>query len=251
MHTHPQGSVYMVSPIERKKVSVQIFEALKNDIKDKTFPPNSKLPSENELAKMFGVSRSPIREALSILEASGLIDSRQGGGNYVRNVSLASMLDSVTFEMITMEQVYDLLEMRTVLETEAATFAATRATADDLSNIRLALNQFFRTMKDDNSIGSEADFLFHHEIVRASHNSFLLQSVENLRELYKRSLNFSLKQNLGLRRKREQIYKEHVKIYESIEKKDGKSAGYHMKRHLYNVRIKLGDDRIKPLDGME
>ncbi len=241
----------MISPIERKKVSIQVFEELKKGIKEKTFPPNSKLPSENELAKMFGVSRSPIREALSILEASGLIDSRQGGGSYVKKVSLTNMLDSVTFEMINMEQVYDLLEMRTVLETEAATFAATRATADDLSNIKLALNQFFKTMKDDHSIGFEADFLFHHEIMKASHNPFLLQSVENLRELYKRSLNFSLKQNLGLRRKREQIYQEHLKIYESIEQRDAKSAGYHMKRHLYNVRIKLGDDRIDPLEDME
>lgn len=238
----------MINQVERKKVSSQVFDELKRLIKEKKFPPNTKLPSENELAKMFGVSRSPIREALSILEASGLIESRQGGGSYVKDVKLADLLDSVKFEVINIEQVYDLLEMRTVLETEAAGFAALRATDEDLKKIKTALDLFAENMEDMNSIGSEADFRFHHEIVSASHNPFLLQSVENLRDLYKRSLNFSLKKNLGLRRKREQVYKEHLNIYLAIVNKDQTSAAYHMKRHLYNARIKLGDRRIKPME---
>lgn len=236
-----------ISKIDRTKVSDQVLNEIKRLIKEKVFPPNSKLPSENELAKMFNVSRSPIREALSVLSASGLIESKQGGGSYIKEISLANMLEPVTFEMITIDQVYDLLEMRTVVETEAASFAAQRATDEDLMKIKAALDDFSKTLEDETSVGSDADLQFHHEIVKASHNAFLIQSVENLRELYKRSLNFSLKQNLGKARKREQIYKEHINIYESIEQHDDAAAAYHMKRHLFNVRIKLGDKRIRPL----
>lgn len=238
----------MKNKIERKTVSSQVFQELKEMIMDKSFPPNSKLPSENELTQLFGVSRSPIREALSILSASGLVESRQGGGTYVREVSLVNMLDTMTFEAINIEQIYELLEMRTVLETETAAFAAQRATPEDLRKIKSALQVFERDMEDENSVGSEADFLFHHEIVKASHNKFLLQSVENLRELYEKSLHYSLEKNIGLKRKREQIYQEHLKIYESIESRDQEAARYYMKRHLYNVRIKLGDTSIEPLD---
>jgi GntR family transcriptional regulator, transcriptional repressor for pyruvate dehydrogenase complex len=237
----------MITPIERKKVSAQILDELKRMIKEKEFPADSKLPSENELAKMFGVSRSPIREALRVLEAGGLVESRQGGGSYVREVNLVSMLDSVTFEMISIDQVYDLLEMRTVVETEAAAFAALRATSEEVGKIKDALDAFAAKMEDDQSIGSEADFQFHHEIVKASHNPFLLQSVESLRELYQRSLNFSLKQNIGRARKRKQVYEEHLKIYEAIMEQNDKAAAYYMKGHLINARIKLGDKRIEPL----
>ncbi|MED4216415.1 GntR family transcriptional regulator [Priestia megaterium] len=87
----------MFVPIERKKVSSQVLDQLKKMIKEKTFPPESRLPSEHELSKMFGVSRAPIREALSVLSASGLIESRQGGGSYVKRVNLVGMLDPMTF----------------------------------------------------------------------------------------------------------------------------------------------------------
>lgn len=237
----------MISRSTGKKVSIQVFDELKKMIIDKKLPPNSKLPSENELTVMFGVSRPPIREALSILAASGLVESRQGGGTYVTEVSLANLLNSVTFEAINIEQVYDLLELRTVLETEAAAFAAARATEEDLLKIKAALERFAKNMETEDSVGLEADIEFHHAIVSASHNPFFVQSVMNLRDLYKRSINFSLKKNLGLQSKREQIYREHLKIYESIVKKDGISARYHMERHLTNARIKLGDKRIKPI----
>ncbi|MGM8365223.1 FadR/GntR family transcriptional regulator [Virgibacillus sp. W0181] len=235
----------MVNPIERKTISSQILDQLKSMIKDGVFPVASKLPSESELTKMFKVSRPPIREALSILEASGIIESKQGGGRFVKEINLADKLDLIAFEITNIDQLYDLLEMRTIIESEAAFLAAQRATSDDLSEIKNALDRFSITMEDESSIGSEPDLEFHHEIVKASKNPFLLQSVSNLRDLYKRTLHYSLKQNLGLKRKRDQIFQEHINIYESIAKKDDASAAYHMRTHLVNARLKLGDPRIK------
>ncbi|PPA71148.1 FadR family transcriptional regulator [Jeotgalibacillus proteolyticus] len=234
-------------PVKKTKMSQQILEQLKKMIQEGTLPPKSKLPSENELAKMFGVSRAPVREAISVLVASGLVESRQGGGNYVNEVLLVNLLDSVTLEMVTVDEVYDLLEMRTIVETEASALAATRHSDEELKAIKAALDKFSETIHDEREIGDEADFLFHKEIVSASKNTFIIQTIHNLRELYRQTLNFSLKKNLGLKRKREQVYQEHLFIYEAIRAKDPEAAAFHMKHHLTNARIKLGDTRVKPI----
>ncbi len=118
--------------IERKKISAQVLDQLKEMIKEGKFPPNESMPSENELAKRFGVSRAPVREALSVLSASGIIESRQGGRSFVKEVNMADMLGSLAIEYIPVEQVFELLEMRMVMETQAAAIAALRRDEDDL-----------------------------------------------------------------------------------------------------------------------
>ncbi len=213
-------------------------------IKNGTLPPNSKLPSEMELAKMFGVSRSPIREALSVLAASGLIESRQGGGSWVREINLVNMLEKVTFEMVEIQEVHQLLEMRMIIETEAAALAAQRYQAEDLYQLQSALEAFRQTIHDEHNIGYHADFEFHRVIVKASYNPFLVQTIDHLADLHRKALSFSLKKNLGIPRKREEVVKEHEAIYEAIKERDTDKARKAMKHHLTVVRLKLGDTSI-------
>ncbi|BFO09216.1 hypothetical protein GGER_17260 [Serratia rubidaea] len=68
----------MINKVTRRKASHQVLAQLKAGIHDGTYPVGDKLPSENELADAFGVSRAPVREALGILEVGGIISSRQG-----------------------------------------------------------------------------------------------------------------------------------------------------------------------------
>ena len=114
--------------IERKKFSSQVLDKLMEMIKSSELPANSQMPTENELSKLFGVSRSPIREALSVLEASGIIETRQGGRSWINEVSLANLMEQVQLEIVSREQVLDLLEMRTIIESEVAALAAERHT---------------------------------------------------------------------------------------------------------------------------
>src|SRR5699024_11015137 len=132
------------------------YEKIKAMIQDGTFPADEKLPSETELAKMFAVSRAPIREALSILSATGVIESRQGGGSWVRQVELSGFLEQMAIEMVEIEQVFDLLEMREIIETEACALAAKRRTEEDLRRLEQALQHFGQSMLgDETSIGDE------------------------------------------------------------------------------------------------
>lgn len=232
--------------IERKKVSIQVLERLQEMIKTGELAPNSKLPSEMELAERFGVSRSPIREALSVLAASGIIESKQGGGSWVKEVQLVNMLEQVSLDMVDVEQVYDLLEMRNIMETEAAALAALRHDQEELTALKEALDTFAETVENRELVGDEADYLFHRIIMQASHNRFLEQTMENISDLLKKALMFSLKKNIGWQRKREEVYREHLAIFQAIEMRNPEEARQAMNIHLRNVRKKLGDKRVMP-----
>src|SRR5699024_3571539 len=192
---------------------------------------------ESELAKMFGVSRPPIREALSILIASGVIESKQGGGRYVKKINLADTLESIKLEVINVEQLYDLLEMRTIIESKAAHLAANRATPEDIVKIKKVLDRFSKTMEDESLVGSEPDLEFHYLIVKASKNPFLIQIVDNLRDFYKHTLDYSLTLNVGVTTNMDQIFQEHMNTYEAIKEKDRVPAAHSMERHLQKARI--------------
>ncbi|MET3696610.1 GntR family transcriptional repressor for pyruvate dehydrogenase complex [Bacillus oleivorans] len=233
--------------IKREKVSNLVLEEIKKMIKSGEFPPNSKLPSETELAKMFGVSRSPIREALSVLAASGLVESTQGGGSWVREVSLAEMLEPVQFEMVEVEQVQDLLEMRTIIESEAAFLAAKRHKPKDIEDLEEALEAFRKVSEDQFKIGYEEDYAFHRIIVRAAYNPFLTQTMDHLSELHLKAMMFSLEKNLGWEAKRQEVFMEHVHIFNAIKNRDSQAARDAVIEHLTNARIKLGDKRVSKL----
>ncbi|MCM3760258.1 FadR family transcriptional regulator [Alkalihalobacillus oceani] len=236
----------IISPIQRRKMSEQILDEIKALIKDGTFPADSKLPSETELAKLFQVSRSPVREAISVLAASGIVESRQGGGNWVRKVELVNMLEPMTMEMIDAQQIFDLLELRTTIETEAAALAAVRHSKEDIEKLAEALQGLEKQMLDDvEAVGSEVDYEFHQMIVGMAGNPFFVQTMENIADLYQRAMAFSLKQNVGLRVKRKSVFEEHQAIFEAIRRREPEAASQAMKQHLETARIKLGDKRLQ------
>lgn len=230
--------------IERKKVSELVLEELKKMIKSGEIPLNSKLPTEKELTQRFGVSRVPLREALSVLEASGIIESKQGGGNWVKEVNLARMFETAHFEMVDISQVLDLLEMRTIIESEAAFLAASRHKEEDIKKLNLSLDAFREVMNDEWSVGYEADFSFHRLLVKAAYNPFLTKTMNNLSDLHLRALKFSLEKNLGWAAKRKEVYLEHFEIYEAVKRRDGHAAKKAVINHLRKARMKLNDERL-------
>lgn len=230
--------------IQRKKVSEIVLEELKKLIKSGEIPIGASLPTEKELTEQFGVSRVPIREALSVLEASGIIVSKQGGRNVVQDINLANMYDEAHFEMVELDEVLDLLEMRTIIESEAAYLAAVRHSDEDIQRLKLSLDDFKIATEDNWKVGYEADFSFHRTMVNAAHNPFLTKTMENLADLHLRALKFSLEKNLGWAAKRKEVYEEHVEIYEAVKQRDGSRAKIAVIDHLTGARLKLNDRRI-------
>ncbi|MFD1416377.1 FadR/GntR family transcriptional regulator [Oceanobacillus jeddahense] len=229
--------------IVRQRISNQIIEEIKNKIKSGEFPVNSKLPSENELAKMFNVSRVPIREALSALSSHGIIESVHGGGSWVRPKPIDKLLNEPLIEVISYKQIIELLETRIILETKAASLAAQRHNDDDLNKMYLAQEMFFKELDDTNKINDQSDFLFHQSIVHATKNEVLIRTLENLSEIYNRALKASLSINTKIEGKKKQVYEEHQLILKAISLRNAEEAEAGMLSHLSNSLDKLKSRR--------
>ncbi|MCK4507540.1 MAG: FadR family transcriptional regulator, partial [Desulfuromonadales bacterium] len=83
----------VLKPIRPKKISEEIVDQIKQLIAKGDLKPGDRIPSERDLATMLGVSRPSVREAIMVLEAMGFLDSRQGGGTFVKTLTEVSIMD--------------------------------------------------------------------------------------------------------------------------------------------------------------
>ena len=136
------------------------------------------LPREIELASQFEVSRTSIRESLSVLKAKGLIAARQKAGTHVRERVNWNMLDAELLEWTlaqrpTEDFARQLLEVRRIVEPEACAICAARGSDTDLARIERAFRDM-DTAGMDRQAFSEPDLRFHRAILTATGNDFLI-----------------------------------------------------------------------------
>lgn len=224
---------------KKEKVSEIISSELMKMIETKQYPPGSKLPTENELAAQFGVSRSPIREALSVLKAAGLVTSRQGGGNYVAEFTDNVSIQRIQVEKHDAETIMHLFEMRKILEPEAASMAALKRTPEQLEQMK----HFLKLMEEEIIHGGECDVKtdieFHRAIMMATQNPILIQVLESLRSTYEKVLAVTLRPNNSLGNKRKAVFKEHENILKAIEDEEPELAKIYSLIHLRNAEKKI------------
>lgn len=140
------------------------------------------LPSEAEICNEYGVSRSSTREAVKMLSAKGLIRSRPKQGIRIQPERFWNMFDSEVLKWIlvskpTLGLLREFLEVRVVVEPQAAALAATNASEDDLADLQTALSR----IKDaDTGFEDplEADIAFHDALFNATGNRFFLQLID-------------------------------------------------------------------------
>ena len=164
-----------IQEIKRRNMSQQVFEQLRGQIVSGEWKPGDKLPSENALCQLLGVSRVTIRSALSKLASLGLIVSRQGEGTFVQDVNGSQVLNTILPTIsVSPDDLHQFLEFRRVLECESAHIAAQRATPEQLERITRCAD-LFEEHKDDMEAAAQYDFDFHREIIAATGNNILLQ----------------------------------------------------------------------------
>ncbi|CAH0343856.1 FadR/GntR family transcriptional regulator [Bacillus sp. CECT 9360] len=224
---------------KKEKASQFISRELLHQIETGKYPPGSKLPTEMELTAYYGVSRVPVREALSMLRASGIISSRQGGGSYVEEDTSSKLLQRTRIETDDVESIKYLFEMRKILEPEAAYLAASRRTSEQLEQMRHIMKRMESESIEKGSSAMEADLDFHRSIIIATQNPILIQTLESLSSLYERTLNITLRPNIELKQKREAVFKEHYNILLAIEAEEPELAKIQCLIHLKNAEKKL------------
>lgn len=196
------------------------------------------LPSERNLSEKLGVSRTALREALGRLRGMGIIATAHGKGSYVtrlsRDVDTSPLLHLFGTQPRTL---YDLMEVRAVLESEASRLAALRATQVDLVMIR---RRFEEMQQADQTLSREEharrDHAFHRSINEASHNPILVHTLDSLQELMLHSV-FASVCNLYHRPALKKIIdRQHQRLFSAIEAHDTQLAARVSREHIEGLK---------------
>lgn len=211
--------------------SVVVAEAIRQAIVDGGLAPGARL-KEEELARELGLSRTPVREALLVLQAEGLVDAAPNRGATVR-VHDAQDLD-------------DLYQLRALLEGYAARKAAAHATEDLVRMLWLSCDRFEELSDGDVRALVKENFVFHNAILEAAGSARVAGMVRKVTELplvYKSYIWYSPEQ-----RRISAHY--HRQITRALESRDGERAELVMKEHVFEARDLLVA-RVRELEDTE
>ena len=213
--------------IIKVNITQQVIEYLKKNIENNTWAVGEKIPSENKLTEILGVSRASIRVAIQQFIALEVLQSIHGKGTFVRTNNTVGVNSNLNvINEANYDDISQVLEFRRIIETECAYIAATQATEETINN----LQTYLINMK--NSIGQSEEFvkqdmLFHEEICHATGNRLL----ENcLKKVFQQTSKNHKQMNQAFGYK-DGVYF-HTLLLNAIKNKDAKKAKKLMKEHL-------------------
>lgn len=228
-----QRGVIVFKEIFPIRLYESVIEQIMDLIKSNELKPGDKLPTERELAEKFSISRGSLREAFRVLESKGLIKSKPGGGRFIREIRKNGHNDTENIVLsLEKSSILELLEAREMFEIKIVKLAVQRASAEEIELIEKALNKMNEEeeLKEDEK--TESDTEFHLAIARASHNFVFV----NIIKLHLDLLRDTRGKTLQIPGRREELWREHQAILQSIKERDSIKAGEAMLKHLRNVR---------------
>ena len=200
---------------------------LRNLILDGRFSPGQRLV-ETELAARFGTSRGPVRDALAILERSGLVQVVARGGSFVARLAA--------------EDIDELYSLRTALEELAVRRAIAGATAADVTAIREALNELAHaTGQDDARAIAAADMRFHRAIVEAAAHGRLRNAWEAVAD----QTLLAMRELPAVRPEVQSAVGGHLDVADAIAAHDETRAVAAIRKHLADAREAIVLDRTR------
>ena len=219
----------MIKRIKKVNISEAVLQQIKDNIIMKVWPAGTKLPSENELAELFGVSRVSVRTAQHKLMALNILEKRNGEGTFVKDVSVGSVFSNL-LPMLVLEprDILEILEFRAGIETLSCALAAKRATEEDIGNLENIVNHM-KINKDCKDIEAYThyDFDFHLLISKMSKNSILENIMMILFDTYYahlQEMNRAFDPAVNAER--------HIKVFEAIRSRDERAASFYMQECL-------------------
>lgn len=236
------NAIDLPSPIERPRLSDTIYGQLLDEIMAGRFSAGDRLPTENQLAQRFSVSRPVVREALQRLQTDGVVMARQGSGTYVQR-SPSQRVAELTARH-SLHEVLQVMELRMALEELSARLAARNRTEEQLRAIEQARQALGEAFPRDVA-AREADYAFHRAIAVASGNPLLVEALDQLSERVKGGMNVTLSLTRDASAQRQaRVLDEHDRIVHAIRVGDAESASIAMRYHLDQVRNRLLDRQL-------
>ncbi|WP_426139452.1 FadR/GntR family transcriptional regulator [Pseudomonas sp. DWP3-1-2] len=225
---------------KRRSLSQTLEALLSEDISAGRLRGGEQLPTETAIMLEHGVSRTVVREAMSRLQACGVVETRHGVGTFVRGstLSLGPLLDPATMDIIA--DSLAIMELRVGLEVEAAGLAAQRRTPDQLKEMRALLDRLkhAEVLADELAV---LDFQFHLKIAEATGNPYIGDTLRNLGSVIvpRSRLDSARLFHDDPLSYEQRIHDEHERIYEAIQGQNVENARSAMRLHLDDSRVHL------------
>jgi len=218
-----------------KKLYEEIVDQLILRIQSGELKPGDKLPAERILAKEYEVSRAVVREAFRAMEKMGCVESRVGGGTYVKTPEVSDVVEPISILFMKDEKfAEELLETRLMLETEIARLAAERRTEEQAASMKKILLEMSRDIIQGGT-GEKQDIEFHAELVKAAGNRALELVISTCSEVLNRTVEITQRVE-GVPR---QALLDHERILNAVIRRDGAQAAQFMSEHLADARQNL------------
>lgn len=227
-----------------QRVADQVAERIERLIVDGVLKKGQALPSERRLVEKLGCSRSALREGLRVLRGRGIIDTEQGRGSFVADLNRGSDASPLMHLFSSQPRtLYDLLEVRALLEGESARLAALRATEADLILLRRRYEEMSAVHDEPTPVDprehARRDHAFHRAISEASHNPVLVHTLQSLSELMLSTV-FASVNNLYHRPvQKRQIDRQHARLFHAICERQPSQAQRAAREHIESIRDNL------------
>jgi GntR family transcriptional regulator, transcriptional repressor for pyruvate dehydrogenase complex len=215
----------------------EVVERLAAEIASGRLSPGARLPTEQQLTAALGVSRTVVREAVAVLRAEGLVETRQGVGAFVMGDVQRRPFRIDPDGIRSIAEVVQVMELRTGVEVEAAGIAAERVSVQARGRMAKSLKAIEAAIARGDAAIDE-DFAFHQAIAQATGNPHFSRFLEFLGRLLipRQSVRVGLKRGQDLRNYLQRIQKEHRDIAKAIAAGDVMGARRAMRRHLQGSR---------------
>lgn len=234
-------SLAVTEPVQftrRSGLPDEIARLLRKQIANGALRPGDKLPTEQQLSRMFGVSRPVIREAISRLKSDGVLESFQGRGVFVKADSGASSFRLDEPNLNDKQELAHILELLVAIEGAATGLAAARRREHELKAIKKALDAMAKAIEEGRS-GVDEDMSFHRTIVEATRNPFFIALVAFLESRVRNLIRVARTNTARYEGLAYKVQEEHVAIYQAIAARDPEAAQVAAERHLRNAAARL------------
>ncbi|MBB3610035.1 FCD domain-containing protein [Rhizobium sp. BK602] len=206
----------------------QVVDAIRRLIRERNLGIGDALPSEIELAAMFDTSRNTVREAIRMLKAYGIIESRQKVGAVITDRRQQALMELFSFAIdISAENFLDIQGFRRLVEVNLSDLLFQAIDAAALARLE-AINEAMR-LAPDLPEAARLDFEFHAALVGSAGNQTLSQVYGILRPLLQRLMEAGKASRIAI----DSAYDDHGDIIAALRQRDRIAYAYHMNRHLH------------------
>ena len=232
----------MFTPVKSTKVYEQVIEQIKEMIVSGKLKKGDRLPPERELVEHLQVSRTSIREAIRALQIIGLVECKQGGGNFIKESFENSLFEPLSIMFVLQNsKPEEILELRKIVEVETAALAAEKIKDKELKEIKKIIEQMRESF--DEELDAKLDKELHYKIAHASENFLVVNVLSAISSLVDSFIKDARKMILRRKENKEVLLGHHESLYNALQAHDKSKAAKAMIKHLDFINEFLSEEK--------